>query len=281
MDPKIDSDGVTWRVVPYGAMASIKQLKTLKRQGVIMSPTQYWASSDGRLRKVLADGITIVDKEIWTHPNGYRYTALKGRHRFVHRTICWAFHGEPLKLDMRVNHRNGVKGDNRPENLEWTTVSENIQHAWDTGLCDTEQHRASVLRRSKRVVVCWPDGDQEYTSLRAAAEALGMKGSNLHEQMRAGRSVDGKAVRYADGFEMVTRPPSNIEGDRRAQRVARLDDNGRIAEVFAGISIAAKSVGKSRKTLWHAVVNKATCGGFMWKRVGRDAPIGVYGENAS
>lgn len=33
-----------------------------------------------------------------------------------------------------VNHKNGVKTDNRSENLEWTTVSGNTSHSFAMGL---------------------------------------------------------------------------------------------------------------------------------------------------
>ena len=49
----------------------------------------------------------------------------------IHRLVMLAFVGES---DLQVNHKNGIKTDNRLENLEYCTRSENAQHAFDTGL---------------------------------------------------------------------------------------------------------------------------------------------------
>jgi hypothetical protein len=51
----------------------------------------------------------------------------------VHVLVCSAFHSRPVNAEC-VNHKNGVKKDNRPTNLEWTTYSANNQHAFDIGL---------------------------------------------------------------------------------------------------------------------------------------------------
>lgn len=52
----------------------------------------------------------------------------------VGRAVLEAFVGPPPSDRHECNHKNGIKTDNRPENLEWVSPSENIRHAFATGL---------------------------------------------------------------------------------------------------------------------------------------------------
>lgn len=89
-----------------------------------------------------------------TNEAGGGYTQVShgrsGFHMQAHRLIWEAVHG-PIPDGMQINHINGVKTDNRIDNLELVTPSENSMHAYRLGLsrADGEHNGRAIGKRRK------------------------------------------------------------------------------------------------------------------------------------
>lgn len=91
----------------------------------------YEASNLGNVRnritgKVLRPCLTSGYNMVVLCSNGDK------KHFYVHRLVCSLFI-ENILFKEEVNHKNGIKTDNRAENLEWVTPSENIKHSFRIG----------------------------------------------------------------------------------------------------------------------------------------------------
>lgn len=92
----------------------------------------YEVSSDGRVRnikfgRILKGGLVKGYPRVKLSKNN------KTKPFSVHRLVADVFYDGDHK-NLQVNHIDGVKTNNHISNLEWLTGSENIKHAYDTGL---------------------------------------------------------------------------------------------------------------------------------------------------
>lgn len=114
-----------WRVCtldPHYEVSSLGRVRSLRRIMNVPASKRAAAFSRGYGGKMLTP--------FKANTTGYMQISLSADNRqSVHRLVALAFipavEGKPF-----VNHKNGIRDDNRVENLEWVTHSENLRHAY-------------------------------------------------------------------------------------------------------------------------------------------------------
>lgn len=133
---------------------------------------------NGRIKKWTKDTHGYVRSTIWV--NGKPITISQ------HRVLAEYFI-ENSDQKEQVNHKNGIKHDNRIENLEWVTPSENTLHSFANGL-----QKPSKPNMKKVIDVVT---GMLYESIGDAAKSLNINRGNL-SWMLSGKKKNQTNLKY-------------------------------------------------------------------------------------
>lgn len=132
----------------------------------------YEVSTEGRVKKKSTGKILVATNDSRGYP---AVTILDddGQHtKNVHRLVAETFIPNP-EGKRTVNHKDGNKSNNHISNLEWNTASENLAHAYKTGL-KSRPDNAGSPKRKVRIV----ETGEIFESVGECARAI--KGDQAH-----------------------------------------------------------------------------------------------------
>ena len=156
------------------------------KQTAVIKGTNYEIHCDGTLINLKTGNVRKWTKDT----NGYMrcmiWTDGKNTTISQHRILAEYFIENP-ESKLQVNHKNGIKSDNRLDNLEWVTQSENALHSFANGLQKPSRPHMKKVIDTKTGVI--------YDSLTDAALAIGRNRTYL-QRMLVGKRNNNTNLRY-------------------------------------------------------------------------------------
>lgn len=153
----------------------------------------YLVSSTGKIASIMSDN---PDKKGYVSYT----TGRKGPRLAVHRAVAKAFIPNPENKE-QVNHINGIRNDNRMENLEWVTASEN------------HIHRCRVLGHGfqcNRVTIKKDTEERTFDSQRDAANFLEVSESAVCNAIKNKTKIKDYTVEKINTTPAAATPPDTL-----------------------------------------------------------------------
>lgn len=129
-------------------------------------PTKYLVFLNFTTKKIeiyyLNSSLNLFKLKQGKNPDGYITVTINKKHTALHRVIAEIYLGKRPE-GLVVNHKDGNKLNNFPENLEYCTVNDNIQHSIKMGfhVCN-DPKRSGRYKHGKAIKELVPQYKKEH-----------------------------------------------------------------------------------------------------------------------
>ena len=162
--------------------------KSSKSVGSLVNGAEVICYRDGSVEKINRSTGELVRTFGGNNNRGYKQVSINGKTNVVHRLICQAF-AEVWEPNWGVDHINGVKSDNRPENLrQFETNSEHLR----------EHQNKPEGCSSKYRFVSWSKILKKWR-VRVQADGKTIHGGYFEDEIEAARAADVLAEKHGYG----------------------------------------------------------------------------------
>lgn len=151
---------------------------------------RYYATEDGHvydsvLQRIISECV-VKSGYVVVHLRTNGVSKVYAVHRLIGRVFCSGY-----KEGLDINHKNGNKKDNKPENLEWVTRSENILHAYRTGLRKSSKGSKRDCMAMGVIRISDSGEEKEYRTLQEACDDTGSCHQNISSVICGKRNYAG------------------------------------------------------------------------------------------
>lgn len=256
-ESNIHPDNLTWYFkdgVPFDGAARYRVIPgytqyAINRKGVVVKCSNYRFIQGYKTSSGYVDYKLNNDKDVRVNT---------GRHRLL--CLAWKpwIHKSNDVSTLQVNHDNGIPGSDDLKNLEWSTPTENLQHAYDTGL---RSDNVPVLVRNINTGLV-----TRYNSYRECGDDLGYNDSTIYRWLL----IKGQPI-YLEELQF------KLESDSSSWRTPQSDEI--TMSVRGGIAVLVKNTITGKVTKYKSSKECAIalkCSHVaVWKRA-RDSRQLVY-----